>query len=92
MRHRSRLPAFPSALGAALQAAYRGVRQRRKFLSWMSTKHLAATCVQRFFRGVLGRKRARCMLQVSVFRLAAFGTSKCYNPINLSFIVRSVNF
>lgn len=41
------------------------MRQRRKFLSWMSTKHLAATCVQRFIRGALGRKRARCMLQAS---------------------------
>ncbi|CAM9966823.1 unnamed protein product [Ectocarpus sp. 12 AP-2014] len=47
----------------AAQAVYRGVRQRRKFVSWMRTKHLSATCVQRFFRGALGRKRARCMLQ-----------------------------
>ncbi|CAM9140583.1 unnamed protein product, partial [Hapterophycus canaliculatus] len=49
----------------ATQAAYRGMRQRRKFLSWMSTKHLAATSVQRFFRGALGRKRARCILEAS---------------------------
>ncbi|CAN0369157.1 unnamed protein product, partial [Ectocarpus fasciculatus] len=49
----------------AAQAVYRGVRQRRKFVSWMSTKHLSATCVQRFVRGALGRKRARCMLQAS---------------------------
>ncbi|CAM9580526.1 unnamed protein product [Pylaiella littoralis] len=42
----------------ASHAVYRGVRQRRRFLSWMSTKHLAATCVQKYFRGALGRRRA----------------------------------
>ncbi|CAN0174963.1 unnamed protein product, partial [Laminaria digitata] len=47
----------------APQAAYRGATERRKFLSWMKTKHLAATGLQRIVRGTLGRKRARCMLQ-----------------------------
>lgn len=48
------------------QAVFRGARQRKRFLTWMKTKHLAATSVQRIVRGVIGRKRARCRLQVDL--------------------------
>lgn len=48
----------------AEQAAYRGMRQRRRFLCWVKTKNLAATSIQKIVRGTFGRKIARCRLQV----------------------------
>ncbi|CAM9757457.1 unnamed protein product, partial [Ascophyllum nodosum] len=45
------------------QAAFRGYKRRKEFLTWMYKKHLAATSVQRIVRGAFGRKRARCILE-----------------------------
>ncbi|CAM9228839.1 unnamed protein product, partial [Sphacelaria rigidula] len=50
-------------LVSKVQAKYRGVRQRRKFVSGMKIKHLAATTIQKIVRGGVGRRVACCMLQ-----------------------------